>query len=64
MLGIWENMTNENEFKTENATQIARKDILDKYGIKCVPQDFYYVDGFKYSNLEDAVAQVKRARIP
>jgi hypothetical protein len=33
---------------------------LAKYGITRVPVDYFYYGGFRYTNLEDAVAEAKR----
>jgi hypothetical protein len=33
---------------------------MAKYGITRVPVDYYYYGGFRYTNLEDAVAEAKR----
>lgn len=33
---------------------------LAKYGITRVPVDYFYYGGFRYTNLDDAVAQAKR----
>lgn len=41
-------------FSTEVAEEMA------KYGITHVPVDYYYYGGFRYTNLEDAVAEAKR----
>jgi len=35
-------------------------EILKKYGIKRVPVDYFHVGAFRYSNLDDAIAQAKR----
>ena len=37
---------------------------MAKYGITRVPADFFCCGGFRYTNLEDAVAQAKRQRCP
>jgi hypothetical protein len=34
--------------------------MMARNGIVCVPANQYHVDGFRYSNLADALAQVKR----
>lgn len=36
--------------------------LLAEYGITCVPADHFDVDGYRYGNLADAVAQAQRAR--
>lgn len=35
-------------------------DDMIKYGIKCVPVDYYHFGDFRYTNLADAIAQAKR----
>jgi len=35
---------------------------IAQYGIVRVPADHYEVDGFRYTNLRDAVAQAQRSR--
>jgi hypothetical protein len=35
---------------------------MAKYGIIRVPVDYYLYGGFRYTNLEDAVAEAKRQR--
>ena len=43
---------------------IARPDAdaaeLERYGIIRVPADTYHVDGYRYGNVADAIAQAKR----
>ncbi|WP_411815975.1 hypothetical protein [Hyphococcus sp. DH-69] len=48
------------------AEEITKADIvsrlegeMQKYGIKCVPVDYFHVNGFRYTDLEDAIAQAK-----
>ena len=33
---------------------------MAKYGITCVPVDYFHYGSFRYTNLEDAVAEAKR----
>ena len=33
---------------------------MDKYGITCVPSYYYHFGPYRYTNLEDAVAEAKR----
>lgn len=35
-------------------------DEMAKHGITRVPVDYFYYGGFRYTNLEDAVAEAKR----
>jgi hypothetical protein len=37
---------------------------MAKYGITCVPVDYFHYASFRYTNLEDAVAQAKRQQPP
>jgi len=33
---------------------------MDKYGITCVPVDYFYFRNYRYTNLDDAIAQANR----
>lgn len=35
-------------------------DDMVKYGIKCVPVNYYHFGDFRYTNLADAISQAKR----
>jgi hypothetical protein len=35
---------------------------MRKYGIKRVPVDYFHINGFRYTDLKDAVAQAKRTK--
>lgn len=35
---------------------------MRKYGIRRVPVDYFHINGFRYTDLKDAVAQAKRTR--
>jgi hypothetical protein len=35
---------------------------MRKYGIKRVPVDYFHINGFRYTDLKDAVAQAKRIK--
>ena len=35
---------------------------MARYGIECVPVDYFHWNGFRYSNLKDAVAAARRAQ--
>jgi hypothetical protein len=37
---------------------------MAKYGITCVPVDYFHYGSFRYTNLEDAVAEAKRQQPP
>lgn len=45
---------------------VGPKDTEDmaKYGIARIPVDYFHIGGFRYTNLNDAVAQAKRQRRP
>jgi kynurenine formamidase len=45
-------------FSPEVAEEMA------KYGITCVPVDYFHYESFRYTNLEDAVAEAKRQQPP
>lgn len=36
------------------------RDEMAKYGITCVPVDYFHCGDFRYTNLADAIAQAKR----
>lgn len=33
---------------------------MQKYGIKRIPVDYFHINGFRYTDLKDAVAQAQR----
>lgn len=35
---------------------------MRKYGIKRIPIDYFHINGFRYTDLKDAVAQAKRTK--
>lgn len=35
-------------------------DDMEKYGITCIPVNYFYYKSFRYTNLDDAIAQAKR----
>jgi hypothetical protein len=37
---------------------------LANYGITRVPVDYFHIGGFRYTNLEDAIAEAKRVQKP
>ncbi len=37
-------------------------DILEEYGIRRVLVDYFHVGGYRYTNIEDAMAQARRSR--
>ncbi len=38
------------------------EDEMRKYGIQRIPVDYFHINGFRYTELKDAVAQAKRAK--
>lgn len=42
------------------ADETENKGIMIKYGIANIPYDCFHIGGFKYTNLNDAIAQAKR----
>ena len=45
---------------TKTDTEKGLEGEMQKYGIKRVPVDYYHINGFRYTDLKDAVAQAKR----
>lgn len=45
----------------KNADHYSLEAEMKKYGIKRVAVDYFYVDGFRYADMKDAVAQAKRS---
>jgi hypothetical protein len=35
-------------------------DVMSKHGIACIPVNYYHYGDFRYTNLDDAIAQAKR----
>lgn len=35
-------------------------DEMKRYGIECIPVDYFHFGGFRYTSLREAVAQAKR----
>lgn len=46
---------------TQPPLQQMSDEELQRYGIQRVPADHFLVDGFRYSNLTDALAAARRA---
>lgn len=44
----------------KNDKEKGLEEEMQKYGIKRVPIDYFHINGFRYSDLKDAVAQAKR----
>lgn len=36
--------------------------LMEKYDIKCVQADYFYIGGYRYTDIKDAVAQAKRMK--
>jgi hypothetical protein len=49
-----------NTISTIAEEDLSDDQIMDKYGIKCVPTDRFHYRSFRYSRLSDALAQAKR----
>lgn len=45
----------------EDAERALASD-MQKYGIKRVSVDYFHVNGFKYTDIKDAVAQARRSQ--
>ena len=52
-------MTNDTAKKDDGKSLEAE---MHKYGIKRVPVDYFHINGFRYTDLKDAVAQAKRIK--
>lgn len=52
-----------NAHNTGKTDETVSKGTMIKYGITNVPVDCFHVDGFRYGNLSDAVAQAKRVAV-
>jgi len=50
-------MTNDVAIKDDEKGPEAE---MRRYGIKRVPVDYFHINGFRYTDLKDAVAQAKR----
>ncbi|MBL6600379.1 MAG: hypothetical protein ISP41_15955 [Alphaproteobacteria bacterium] len=44
----------------QSAESRSNVEEMAKYGIVCEPVDVFYIGGYRYSNLCDAIAQSKR----
>lgn len=45
---------------TKTDTERTLDGEMQKYGIKRIPVDCFHINGFRYTDLKDAVAQAKR----
>lgn len=52
--------TNDTEIDSTLSTESAK--ILANYGITRVPVGYFHIGGFRYTNLEVAIAEAKRAQ--
>jgi hypothetical protein len=46
----------------QSSTAGTMEDTLREHGIAHVPVDYFHIDGFRYTNLDDAVSQAKRTK--
>lgn len=53
-------MTSADGEKANPALGLEVAEEMAKYGITCVPVDYFYYGKYRYTNLEDAVAEAKR----
>jgi len=53
-------MTTQRTDETHQANTSDTKQEMAKYGITCVPVDYFHLGDFRYTNLKDAVAEAKR----
>lgn len=35
---------------------------MQEYGVRRIPVDYFHIDGFRYTDLKDAIAQAKRMK--
>jgi hypothetical protein len=49
--------------RTTNSNNISDERQLEKYGIERVPVDYFHYREFRYTNVNDAIAQAKRDEI-
>jgi len=51
---------------TEVAPQSNREKDLERdmreFGVKRIPVDYFHINGFRYTDVKDAIAQAKRIR--
>ena len=52
-------MTTQRTDETHQANTSDTKQEMAKYGITCVPVDYFHLADFRYTSLKDAVAQAK-----
>ena len=57
-------MTSADSKETSPALRPEAAEEMAKYGITCVPVDYFHYGSFRYTNLEDAVAEAKRQQPP
>ena len=55
-------MTTTNRKNRRPAAKPEAQAEMAKYGITCVPIDYFHYKQYRYTNLTDAVAQAKRAQ--
>lgn len=44
----------------KTGTDDKSTDVMSKHGITCIPVNYYHYGDFRYTNLDDAIAQAKR----
>lgn len=45
---------------TKTDTERTLDGEMQKYGIKRIPVDYFHINGFRYTDLKDAIAQARR----
>jgi hypothetical protein len=53
-------MTATENRESSGATAMGAAETMAKYGIKRVPVDYFYYKAFRYTNLDDAIAEARR----
>jgi len=46
--------------KLKNETEKALEADMQRYGITCIPINYFHFRGFRYTDVKDAMAQAKR----
>lgn len=53
-------MTSTHHDKASTGSHSKASTKMNKYGITCVPVDYFHVGQYRYTHLEDAIAEAKR----
>lgn len=53
-------MTSTHHDKASTGSHSEASEKMNKYGITCVSADYFHLGQYRYSRLEDAIAEAKR----